>query len=109
MIKNAARKHPGGPLRKQDSFKLQNLRPAGKLGMTLTYWCKKKKTPDKHKKKKKMHTQNNQYDRRTYKHKKERRRWDCVHLSSLCICMQDGEVSLAYNYTLVGVKLITEA
>lgn len=52
MIKNAARKHPGGPLRKQDSFKLQNLRPAGKLGMTLTYWCKKK-TPDKHKKKKK--------------------------------------------------------
>lgn len=61
MIKNAARKHPGGPLRKQDSFKLQNLRPAGKLGMTLTYWCKKKKTPDKHKKKKKMHTQNNQY------------------------------------------------
>lgn len=53
MIKNAARKHPGGPLRKQDSFKLQNLRPAGKLGMTLTYWCKKKKKPQTNTKKKK--------------------------------------------------------
>lgn len=34
--------------------------------------------------------------------------WDCVHVSGVCVRTARPGDSQAYNYTLVGVKLITE-
>ncbi len=96
MMRDADRKHPGGHIRKagfrhiQTSFKLQKLSAVHARGLNKT-------------------------GEHTSMKKEEVGGTVCMCLSVVCVCVcvcvrstRPGD-SQAYNYTLVGVKLITEA